>query len=195
MVYLFYILLTVPLWCWLYWGLTGNLGVEPLETLSVHTGFVTITLLLLNLWLGVAFYFFKSQFQYFRWFYQRRRSIGIAVGLYAILHFLVYLGQEGFAFKAWEQLLDKTYLTAATIALIILISLTLTSNNWSVRKLSRKWKTLHRAVHLASVFVLVHVLLIEKANIPLLLAITVPIIPFQLWRFSTYIAALFRKTV
>jgi methionine sulfoxide reductase heme-binding subunit len=187
MVYFFYFILTTPLWYWLYLGFTGNLGVEPLETLSVHTGFVTITLLLLNLWLGVAIFMFKGRFKFLRWWFQRRRSLGVAAAIYVILHFLAYLAQEGFARQAWEQIRDKTYLTVAFGAFIILMLMLMTSNDFSVKKLGFKnWKRLHRFVHFASLLILVHVLLIEKANIPLLLAITVPIIPFQLWRFFEF---------
>ncbi len=185
MVYLFYILLTTPLWYWIYLGLAGGLGVEPLETLSVHTGFVTITLFLLNLWLGVGIFF---RLKFLKWWYSRRRALGIATGLYAILHFTVYLAQEGFALQAWEQIRDKTYLTVAFGALIIITAMLLTSNNFSVRKMGiKKWKILHRFVHVAALLILAHVLLIEKANIPLLLAMTVSIIPFQIWRLASWL--------
>lgn len=161
---------------------------EPLETLSVHTGFVTISLLLFNLWLGVASSFLRGPIQALRWFYQRRRSLGVATGLYALLHFLAYQGQEAFAVQAWQQIATKIYLTVAFVALVILLVLLLTSNNFSIRKLKMtRWKNLHRFVHLASILILVHVLLIEKSNVPLLLAMTVPLIPFQLWRLIKFL--------
>jgi sulfoxide reductase heme-binding subunit YedZ len=196
MVYLFYILLSAPIWYWTYLGFTGGLGADPLDTLNDQTGYVTLTLILINLWLGVGIRFLKGKFKPLRWWYQRRRAFGVASGLYAILHFLCYLGNEGLEAKAWEQIVTKTYLTAASIALTILILLTLTSNDFSIRKLkAKRWKQLHRFIHVASIFILIHVLLIEKGNIPLLLAMTIPIMPFQIWRLAEFARSkLSRKT-
>jgi sulfoxide reductase heme-binding subunit YedZ len=190
MKYFFYFLLTTPWFYWLYLSFTGGLGVEPLETLSVHSGFVTISLLLFNLWLGVGIRFLKGKISLLRWFYQRRRSLGVATGIYALLHFNIYLAQEGFAYQGFEQLWTKTYLTVAFIALVILTTLLLTSNNFSVRLLKpNRWKQVHRLVHVASLLILTHVLLIEKSNIPLLLVMTMPLVPFQLWRLASFLKA------
>jgi sulfoxide reductase heme-binding subunit YedZ len=188
MVYFFYTLLSAPLWYWTYLGFTDRLGAEPMVTLSVQSGYVTLSLLLINLWLGVGIQTLKARFNILKWWYQRRRSIGIAIGIYAFLHFLTYLGKEGFENKAWEQIVTKIYLTVSFIALCLLSAMALTSNNFSVRRLKMKnWKRLHRTVHFAGILILIHVLLIEKANIPLLLLMTVPIIPFQIWRIIRYI--------
>lgn len=185
--FIFYFLLSSPLWYWFYRAWAGSLGVEPLETLNVETGYVTLTLFLVNLWLGVAIRFLKARVSFLKWWFQRRRSLGVATGIYAIMHFSTYLGQESFAPQAWEQLLTKLYLTVAFLALLILLTMTLTSNNWSLRKLKfHPWKILHRAVHVASLLILTHVMLIEKGNIPLLVAMTLPIVPFQLWRLIKF---------
>lgn len=192
-VYLYYLLLTVPFFYWLYLGFFSSLGAEPIVTLNIQTGYVTLTLFLCGLWLGQAQRFLASHsipsgWSYFyRWIYLRRRSLGIATGIYALMHFSTYLGKESFAPKAFEQIYTKVYLSVAFVALMILTVMTLTSNNLSVRLLKKKWKSVHRWVHLAALLILVHVLLIEKGNIPLLLGMTLPILPFELYRLFLFV--------
>ena len=78
---------------------------------------------------------------------------------------------------ALEQMWTKTYLIVATLAWIIMFILALTSNNFSVKKIgARNWKKLHRIVYLATIFITLHVMLIEKTDL-----IKYGIIFFTLW--------------
>ena len=77
---------------------------------------------------------------------RHRRTIGLACFFYATLHFGVYLT------NGWKTLMgdiSRLYIIAGLIAYTALFVLSVTSNNWSQRKLGgRKWKRLHRISYL-----------------------------------------------
>ena len=90
-----------------------------------------------------------------RWLTRYRRDIGIAVFAYAAAHTMAYLLREpGLA----EIVADAMTAGIATgwLALLIFLPLAMTSNDLSVRKLGRRWKTLHRSVYAGAVLTLAH---------------------------------------
>lgn len=177
-----------PLVYWVDMGLTGGLGAQPIVKINTQTGYVTLVLILINLLLGIMIALWKKWPAWWRWIFAERRSLGIAAGIYAVLHFCSYLGKEGFQTKAWTQIYTKFYLSMGFCALALVLVLTLTSNNLSVRLLSmRRWRFIHRFVHLAGVFILLHLFLIEKANLALLALLTLPLVPFQIYRLLRFL--------
>jgi sulfoxide reductase heme-binding subunit YedZ len=121
--------------------------------------------------------------KYYRFLHLERRAIGIATGFYVVQHFLTYLAKESFLPKGWEQIVTKNYLIAGSIAALIIIILTITSNNISTRLLKQNWKKLHRLVYVSGVLMLFHIFLIEKANLVLLLLLVLPVGVLELIRF------------
>lgn len=182
------IILIGPLVYWFVLGFQGNLGAEPIVRVNTQSGYVVLFLLLFNLLLGIMLAFSKKWPPWWRWIFAERRAIGIASGLYAILHIFSYFGKEAFQSKAFEQLLTKTYLTVGFLAFLILMILLLTSNNISVKKLGiKKWKSLHRIVYLAGALIMAHVFLIEKANLALLALMILPIAALEIFRAAKWI--------
>jgi sulfoxide reductase heme-binding subunit YedZ len=179
--------LILPVFWWVYAGFTGQLGVQPVSKLSTQTGYVTLTLFLINMAIGIWKALQKNFPLSWRWILPERRALGIATGVYLLTHVFFYLAKEGFLPKGFEQIFTKTYLTAAFGAAVIIWALALTSNNFSVRKLGPSWKTLHRGVHVAGILILVHLFLIEKANLVVLAAMTLPFVPFELWRLIRFL--------
>lgn len=184
-----------PLFYWTYLGFTGGLGAQPIVTINHQTGYVVLSLIVANLWLGI---FIRRKWlgpQWLRWIFSERRSLGVAAGLYGVLHFLSYMGKEAFEAKAFLQIFEKFYLTMGFFALIIVVSMAATSNDFSVKNLGfQRWKLLHRMIHVASLFILVHIFLIEKGNIPLMVLLAVPLVPFQVFRFYGAILRKNKKT-
>lgn len=176
--------LTLPFLYWVVGVFQAWLGVEPLVKINTQSGYVVLILLLINLLIGAVHALKWFDIKYYRFLYLERRSIGIACGFYVILHFLTYLAKESFLPKGWEQILTKNYLTAGTIAAIILLILTLTSNDISTRFLKKNWKKLHRLVYLAAFIMLFHVFQIEKANLVLILILISPVVLFELIRLA-----------
>ncbi len=119
--------------------------------------------------------------------------MGIAAGFYVTAHVFFYFAKEAFLPQAYVQAVTKTYLLAGTFATVVIWLMTFTSNDLSRRKMGRNWKKLHRWIHLASIGILIHVFLIEKANLVLLALWTAPLIPFQVWRLSSYIKTKVRR--
>ncbi len=90
-----------------------------------------------------------------------RRELGILMFFTMIIHSTysqiypyVAIGQSPLAGLSLRILFG-------IIAEIILVPLWITSNDWSVKKLAKRWKVLHRCTHVALLFVIGHVLLIN----------------------------------
>jgi len=84
-----------------------------------------------------------------------RRAIGVASFAYAALHTITYLERKwGADLIVMEGL--KPDLATGWVALVIFLVLAITSNNRSVQRLGRTWKTLHRTVYIAAALVFLH---------------------------------------
>lgn len=181
------LLLFGPLLWWIALGLTGGLGAEPVSKLNTETGYVTLVLILINLVIGICLALKKNWPPWTRWFFLERRWLGVASGLYLLGHVFFYFAKEGFLPMAFSQIFTKNYLTLGFIAAVVVWILTLTSNNFSQKLFGRKWKILHRLIHGVSLAILGHVFLIEKANLLLFAAMTLPLVPFQLFRLGRFL--------
>ena len=103
-----------------------------------------------------------------------RRMLGLFAFAYIALHFLWYL----FVDQAidWAQLLadvaKRPYITAGFTAFLLLVPLAATSTQGAMRRLGRRWQSLHRLVYPAAVLGCVHYWWQVKADIrePLLYA-------------------------
>tara|TARA_R110002096_G_scaffold65006_4_gene158343 strand:- start:76942 stop:77544 length:603 start_codon:yes stop_codon:yes gene_type:complete len=84
-----------------------------------------------------------------------RRAIGVASFAYAALHTVTYLEKKWGAQLILKEGLQPDIATG-WIALVIFLALAITSNNGSVRKLGKKWKSLHRLVYVAAALVFAH---------------------------------------
>ena len=86
-----------------------------------------------------------------------RQAIGISTGIYALLHFALFVISENFisVFSEWE-------LICGFLAALIVVLLMLTSNRRSMRILKAGWKKLHRFVYLAALLALLHVILLQE---------------------------------
>ena len=78
-----------------------------------------------------------------------RRMLGVFAFSYALLHFLTYVGPfqgfDGHAIAA--DLVKRPYITLGFAALVMLLALAVTSTNGWMRRLGRRWQSLHRLVY------------------------------------------------
>lgn len=161
--WIFVVLLLSPL-AWLAWRLFhGGLGAQPAEKINHELGRFTYYYLAANLIWGrlLALSWIPQKL---RRFTLLRRHLGVVTFFFALLHMVFYLLKEGDIPLAFEQIPTKLYLTIGMISLLILFALAVTSNNWGIRKLKKRWKTLHRLAYLAIVLATVHYFLIEKKD-------------------------------
>jgi len=90
-----------------------------------------------------------------RWLLKRRRHFGLATAIYATLHLLHYLlDADDLATILTETVEFK--ITVGWLAFLIMAALAVTSNNTSIRKMGRSWKTLHNWIYPAAGLTFLH---------------------------------------
>ena len=99
------------------------------------------------------------------WLIQRRRYFGVAAFGYAALHTGVYMARTGVLADVLADAAEPGILTG-WLALVIFIPLAITSNEWSVRRLRRWWKRIHRWVYAAALLTFAHWLLVAFDIVP-----------------------------
>ncbi len=90
-----------------------------------------------------------------KWLLLHRRAIGVASFIYALLHLVAYLVYKG-NLQSIVQEGQTIGLLTGWLAFVIFLLLAVTSNDYSLRLLLRRWKTLHKAVYLGAALTLVH---------------------------------------
>ncbi|MQW96181.1 protein-methionine-sulfoxide reductase heme-binding subunit MsrQ, partial [Sinorhizobium fredii] len=78
-----------------------------------------------------------------------RRALGLLAFYYVLMHFLAYmlLDQMLRIPTILADIARRPFITIGMAALVMLIPLALTSNNWSIRKLGQRWNKLHRLAY------------------------------------------------
>ncbi len=142
--------------------LTGQLGPNPIDPLTDHTGTLAIRFLLISLSLTPLRYVLKKT-----WPLRFRRMMGLFAFFYAFLHVSVYtiLDQQLDLADIWDDLAERPYILAGTTAFLLLLPLAITSTQKMVRRLGRRWLLLHRAVYIASLAAVVHYVWLAKGDI------------------------------
>ena len=98
-----------------------------------------------------------------------RRMLGLFAFFYAVLHMLtwvVFIHYFDVSFMV-EDVVKRPFITIGMAVFVILLLLTITSNRFSIRKLGRKWASLHRLVYLAAIGGVIHFWWLVKADITL----------------------------
>jgi len=143
-----FIILLMPLIYLVYLYQMQDLTADPIEYILHYTGIWTVRILLLSLALTPFRNLFKQVF-----FLRIRRMVGLFVFFYATLHLLVYLGLDlGFRFgHLWEDIVKRPYITVGFLAWLLLVPMAITSTNGMLRRLGKKWKTLHKSIYLIAI--------------------------------------------
>ena len=137
-----YVAVMLPAPWLLYLGATGGLGVEPIRELERELGGIALKLLVAGLaitplrrHLGINLIRF-------------RRAIGLLAFFYVAMHLLVWLVLDvQIVSQIWGDILKRPFVTIGMAGFVLMIPLAVTSNNWSVRRLGPKWRSLHRLVY------------------------------------------------
>ena len=164
---------------WLTWQ--GQLGVNPVETLSHRTGDWSLRFLLLTL--AVTPLRRLSGWNRLQRF---RRMLGLFAFFYVGLHFAVYLVFD--QFFDWQAIVadvaKRPYITVGFTAFLLLIPLAVTSTNGMMKRLGRNWQRLHRLVYLIAVLGVLHYAWLVKADLrePLLYGgLLAVLLGYRLW--------------
>lgn len=91
-----------------------------------------------------------------------RQPLGISIGIYAVSHILFYLVLSPKFDIALISIVNKPFLLVGAVGAILLLSLSITSNQYSIKKLGKNWKTLHSSATLAAALGVAHSLFSQK---------------------------------
>ena len=148
-------------------ALGGDLGSNPIETLTHRTGLSAITLLVITLAVTPATRVLRLPA-----LVQVRRVLGLLAFFYAILHFLIYLADQtvfagqGLSLAAvGEDVAKRPYITVGFATFLLLVPLAVTSTKGWVKRLgSARWRRLHQLVYVAAAGAVFHFLWLVKAD-------------------------------
>ncbi|PJE28008.1 sulfoxide reductase heme-binding subunit YedZ [Pseudooceanicola antarcticus] len=167
---------------WLYWAaLNDRLGVDPVKEMEHQMGLwglwliiATLTVTPLRTVTGISLLKF-------------RRALGLLTFFYITLHMLVWMYYDvQFLSQVWADIVKRPYITIGMAGLLLMVPLALTSNTWSIRKLGRRWRQLHKLVYAVAILGALHFVILVKgfqlepilymAAILVLLALRFPIL-------------------
>lgn len=156
-----FILSVLPLLFWGYEAATNQLGVDPGKRLVDLLGLTALWFLLLTL----AMTPLKTLSGWAGWV-AVRRQLGLWCYAYALMHMLGYVAflLELDLSRLLHDLYKRPYIIVGAFALAGLSLLAITSNKFSIRRLGRRWKRLHRGVYAILFLVLLHMLWVVRAD-------------------------------
>jgi sulfoxide reductase heme-binding subunit YedZ len=164
-------------------GIGGaSLGANPVERIQDTFGqwglrFLCITLAVTPVrdWLNMP------------WLVQLRRMLGLYAFCYVLMHFLTWLilDQGLYWSGIVEDIGKRPFITIGFAALLSLIPLAVTSTNKMMRRLGKRWKSLHRLVYAICLLAVWHYYWQVKADTtePLIyLAIVLVLLGWRVWK-------------
>jgi sulfoxide reductase heme-binding subunit YedZ len=150
---LFFIAALIPLGRLIFLAYSDGLGANPIEFITRSTGtwalvFLCITLAMtpLRLLTGSSVWI------------RMRRMFGLFCFFYASLHFGIwFLLDQNLDIQAMiHDVLKRPFITMGFLTLLLLTPLAITSNQWSVRKLGKRWTLLHKTVYVLAITAIAH---------------------------------------
>jgi methionine sulfoxide reductase heme-binding subunit len=156
-VWLVYLAGALPAPWFLYLGLTGGLGVEPIKALEHELGLVALQLLIAGLAITPLRRFAGVNLIRFR------RAVGVLAFTYVALHLLVWLVLDvQDPARIWADIVKRPYITIGMVGFVLMLPLALSSNNWSVRRLGPRWRQLHKLTYIVVLLGAVHFVMLSK---------------------------------
>lgn len=156
---------------WLVRGLVqGELGPNPIETLTRVTGMTALVLLLVTLTVTPF-----RRVTGWNPIIKLRRPLGLFAFFYAVLHFSIWFVFD-MVFNVQymlEDIAERKYITVGMAAFLVLIPLAVTSTRGWIRRLGKKWAKIHKGAYLATALAVVHYFWVVKADtrLPILLGL------------------------
>ena len=156
-----HLLSLLPLAFLLWAALNNGLGANPVERLTHETGEWTLRFLLITLsmtplrqWTGQA-----SLIRF-------RRLLGLYTFFYLSCHFMIWvIADHSLDVTAMvEDIIKRPYITLGFSALLLMLPLAITSNQAMIRRLGKKWKSLHQLVYLILLLGVLHFMWLVKAD-------------------------------
>lgn len=129
-------------------GLTGDLGANPVEAILDQFGnwalrFIMITLAVTPL----------RRLSGWNWLSQFRRMLGLFTFFYAFMHFITWfvLDREMRLSDIVEDLTERPFITLGFTAVALLTALAVTSFTSIRRRMGQRWQSLHNMVYIIGI--------------------------------------------
>lgn len=159
-----------------------HLGADPVREIIHRCGKTALNLLLITLAVTPV-----RQITGWSHVLRLRRLLGVWAFAYTVLHFCAYFGLD--RNLDWrtigEDIVKRPYITIGMLALLLLIPLAVTSTNRMMRRLKRRWQTLHRLIYPIAILGVWHFWWQVKKDIrePLIYAgILAVLLGWRIWR-------------
>ena len=134
-------------------GFTGGLGANPIEFITRSTGLWTLVFLCITLAVTPV-----RRLTGLNALLRFRRMLGLFAFFYVVLHFTTYIW-----FDKWfdvsailKDIGKRPFITVGFAAFVLLIPLAVTSPKAMVRKLGRRWQTLHKPIYPIAALAILH---------------------------------------
>lgn len=160
----------------------GTLGSNPVEKIQDTLGQWGLRFILITLAVTPLRDWFDAP-----WLVLLRRMLGLFGFFYVLLHFLTWLilDQDLYWPGVIADVVKRPFITIGFAALLMLIPLAVTSTKGMMRRLGKRWKTLHRLIYAIAVLGVWHYWWQVKADIrePLLYAsIAAVLLGWRAWK-------------
>ena len=136
---------------------TGRLSVNPIEDITLTTGIWALRFLLVTLAITPL-----RRLTGWNRLIQYRRMLGLFAFFYAVLHLATYVVdvvavEGGFTFApVLKDVAKRPFITMGAIAFVLMVPLAVTSTRGWIRRLGRRWQTLHRIIYVSAIAAVLH---------------------------------------
>ena len=143
-----------PLTWLIYNAFWGDLGANPIETITNMTGIWTLRLIAITIAITPVRWLTK-------WnpIINFRRMLGLFAFFYGSMHFTIYfvLDRSLMFDGLWEDIVKRPYITVGFTAFVLMIPLALTSTKGWIRRLGgQRWNMVHKLVYISAVLGVIH---------------------------------------
>jgi methionine sulfoxide reductase heme-binding subunit len=168
---------------WRALGIGGaDLGANPVERIQDTLGQWGLRFLMVTLAITPLRDWFNAP-----WLVMLRRMLGLFAFTYVLLHFLTWLLLDQGLY--WSGILadiaKRPFITIGFGAFVLLVPLAVTSTNKMMRRLGKRWKSLHRSIYVISLLAVWHYYWQVKADVrePLIyLGIVLALLGWRAWK-------------
>ena len=149
---------------WLVYNMVwGDLGANPIETITNTTGIWTLRFIVITLAITPVRWLTK-------WnpIINFRRMVGLFAFFYGTIHFMIYfvLDRSLMFDGLWEDIVKRPYITVGFTGFVLMIPLALTSTKGWIRRLGgRRWNLLHKLIYATGVLGVIHYLWKVKLDV------------------------------
>jgi methionine sulfoxide reductase heme-binding subunit len=157
-----FLICLIPLGQLAYRAYDGDLGANPIDTVTRFTGSWALIFLLASLAVTPL-----RRLTGWHELIKFRRMLGLYAFFYALLHFSTFVGLDHFfdLNRIGKDILKRPYVTAGFTAFVMMIPLALTSTAGMIRRLGKRWQQLHRLIYLAAIAAVIHFYWLVKSDI------------------------------